>query len=122
MLTVGSFFPCIYYGFFCDPHYQILYLTSIVVAGFGKQAMQFVEPPFFLDGFLVGAGYIVVNPEYGKPSKRGARTIVFVGLGMCGVIPLIHGIMSHGYSRMVTEMGFMWLVVSGALYLIGALL
>ena len=36
VLTVGSFFPCIYYGFFCDPHLQAFYLTCICLAGLGK--------------------------------------------------------------------------------------
>ena len=36
VLTVGSFFPCIYYGFFCDPHLQTFYLTCICVAGIGE--------------------------------------------------------------------------------------
>ncbi|KAH8101140.1 hemolysin-III related-domain-containing protein [Cristinia sonorae] len=103
VLIVGSFFPCVYYGFFCDRHYQVMYLSTITVAG-------------------IGASYIVLNPEYAKPTHRGARTTVFVALGLCGVIPVLHGIVSHGFTKMVHEMGFLWLLVSGALYLVGALL
>lgn len=36
VLTVGSFFPCIYYGFYCAPHFQKFYLTLISLAGVGK--------------------------------------------------------------------------------------
>lgn len=35
VLTVGSFYPCLYYGFFCEPKFQILYLTIITLFGFG---------------------------------------------------------------------------------------
>lgn len=71
---------------------------------------------------LLGASYIVLNPEYLKPTHRAARTTVFVALGLCGVVPVLHGIISHGFTNMIHEMGFMWLLVSAALYLIGALL
>lgn len=36
VLIVGSFFPCVYYAFFCDPLLQILYLTAISIAGLGR--------------------------------------------------------------------------------------
>ncbi|KAH9899349.1 HlyIII-domain-containing protein [Cubamyces lactineus] len=103
VLIVGSFFPCIYYGFFCDPHYQTFYLSGITVAG-------------------LGAAYIVLNPEYRKPTHRGARTKVFILLGLSGIIPTLHGLVTHGFYTLCYEMGFGWLLASGALYIIGALL
>lgn len=36
VLIVGSFYPCIYYGFYCAPHFQKFYLTLISSAGIGK--------------------------------------------------------------------------------------
>ncbi|KAI0642645.1 HlyIII-domain-containing protein [Trametes meyenii] len=103
VLTVGSFFPCIYYGFFCDPHYQAFYLSGISLAG-------------------IGAAYIVLNPEYRKPTHRGARTKVFIFLGLSGIIPTLHGLVTHGFYTLCYEMGFAWLLASGAMYIIGALL
>ncbi|KAH9855334.1 HlyIII-domain-containing protein [Lenzites betulinus] len=103
VLIVGSFFPCIYYGFFCDPHYQTFYLSGIAIAG-------------------LGAGYIVLNPEYRKPSHRGARTKVFILLGLSGIIPTLHGLVTHGFYTLCYEMGFGWLLVSGMMYIVGALL
>ncbi|TFK34452.1 hemolysin-III related-domain-containing protein [Crucibulum laeve] len=103
VLTVGSFYPCLYYGFFCHAHFQAFYLISMTLAG-------------------LGAAYIVLNPEYGKPSHRGARTAVFIGLGLCAVVPVSHLIATHGASELLAEMGFGWLLASGALYIIGALL
>lgn len=35
VLTVGSFYPCIYYGFFCEPPLQVLYIGSITLVGIG---------------------------------------------------------------------------------------
>lgn len=69
-----------------------------------------------------GAAYIVLNPEYAKPTHRGARTGVFIGLGLCSVLPVSHALLSHGVVTLCGEMGFAWLLTSGALYIGGALL
>ncbi|KAF9530243.1 hemolysin-III related-domain-containing protein [Crepidotus variabilis] len=103
ILIVGSFFPSIYHGFFCDPHTQAFYLTAMALAG-------------------LGASYFVLNPEYSKPTHRGARTAVFIGLGLCAVVPLTHMLSIHSLTELVTKMGVNWLIASGALYIGGALL
>ena len=36
VLIVGSFVPCIYYGFFCEAHLQAFYLSAITLVGFGR--------------------------------------------------------------------------------------
>ncbi|CAL1699535.1 unnamed protein product [Somion occarium] len=103
VLILGSFFPCIYYGFYCDPQHQFIYLSILSIAG-------------------AGAAYIVLNPEYRKPTHRGARTAVFIALGLCGVIPVTHGFITHGLYKLCFEMGFVWLLTSAVLYIAGALL
>jgi predicted membrane channel-forming protein YqfA (hemolysin III family) len=69
-----------------------------------------------------GAAYIVLNPEYAKPTHRGARTGVFIGLGFSAVVPVTHLLVSHGVSKLFSEMGFGWLLASGGLYITGALI
>lgn len=68
------------------------------------------------------AAYIVLNPEYRKPSHRGARTKVFVTLGLCGALPVTHGLFTHGFQKLCVEMGFGWMLTSAVLYLNGAVL
>jgi len=102
VLTVGSFFPCIYYGFFCSPVYQSIYLFAISLAG-------------------ACAAYVVLNPEYAKPTHRVARTKVFIALGLGGTGPLLHGLVSHGYRKLCYEMGFGFIILSGLSYILGAL-
>lgn len=70
----------------------------------------------------LGAAYIVLNPEYAKPTHRGARTQVFIGLGLSAVFPVSHLVLSHGFRQLFADMGFGWLITSGALYIGGALL
>ncbi|KAJ3988730.1 hemolysin-III related-domain-containing protein [Lentinula detonsa] len=102
VLTVGSFYPCIYYGFFCEAQFQALYITSITLVG-------------------LGAAYIVLNPEYAKPTHRGARTSVFIALGLCAVFPMSHWMFVHGF-QMMRDMGLHYLAISGCFYITGALL
>ncbi|KAG2008397.1 HlyIII channel protein [Coprinopsis cinerea AmutBmut pab1-1] len=102
ILIVGSFFPSIYYGFYCQPRFQWFYLTAISVMG-------------------VGAAFIVLDPEYAKPTHRVARTSVFIALGLCAIAPIGHLLVTtHGINELMDDMGFGWLVASGALYIIGA--
>lgn len=98
---------------------QIVYLSTISVAGLGRSLHASTDSE--TDSCL-GASYIVLNPEYRKPTHRGARTAVFIALGLCGVIPVTHGLFAHGYRKFMYEMGFGWLVTSAVLYINGALL
>jgi len=102
-LIVGSFFPSIYYGFYCYPEYQVMYLTTILLAG-------------------LGAAYIVLTPSYNCPELRWARTVVFVGLGLTGIVPIGHAWWLHGWRALHEEMGMGWLLASGALYMNGAVM
>ena len=36
VLIVGSFVPCLYYGFYCDTLYQIIYVAGVTFGGIGK--------------------------------------------------------------------------------------
>jgi adiponectin receptor len=132
---VGSFYPCIYYGFFCEAHLQALYLSAITIVGFGwypPVCCHLILPSidarlqlltFFPTGLTTsGAASIVLNPEYAKPSHRGARTAVFILLGLSAVVPVTHLAITHGLEEVLVDMGLSWLVLSGALYITGALL
>ncbi|QRV99917.1 adiponectin receptor [Ceratobasidium sp. AG-Ba] len=102
VLIVGSFYPCVYYGFYCDPYLQASYIGAITVAGFG-------------------AAYIVLSPHYSTPSYRWARTIVFLALGLTAIVPVTHALWLYGFARLRNEMGLAWLLLSGMLYVVGAL-
>ncbi|KAL1742555.1 hemolysin-III related-domain-containing protein [Schizophyllum fasciatum] len=103
VLTVGSFYPSLYYGFYGQPHMQAAYISGITIIG-------------------LGAAYVVLNPEYSKPTHRGTRTSVFIALGLCAIVPVCHWFLTHGASTLLLDMGYGWLVASGALYIAGALI
>jgi len=103
VLTVASFYPGIYYMFFCYPVYQLVYLTAITLAG-------------------LCAAYIVLNPEYAKPTHRGARTKVFIALGLCSIAPVLHALVFHGYRKLSNDLGFRFLLLMGFSYNFGAII
>ncbi|KIY47413.1 HlyIII-domain-containing protein [Fistulina hepatica ATCC 64428] len=103
ILIVGSFYPSLYYGFFCNVPMQFFYISGITLAG-------------------LGAAYVVLNPEYRKPAHRGARTAVFIGLGLFALFPISHWAIIHGGVTLLVDMGYMWLVLSGLCYIVGALI
>ena len=122
VFTVGSCFPCIYYGFFCQPVLQLVYLFTVMLAGIGERCWNYTaNSDQFSSGCKVVA-YIVLDPEYAKPTHRGARTRIFICFGLTGVAPVLHGLVFHGYRKLWYEMGFCFLAVSGFSYIFGALM
>lgn len=71
VLIVTSFFPPVYYGFMCTPFWRNFYLAI-------TSAM--------------GAATIVVSlsPMFQTPRYRVFRASLFTGLGVWGVVPLVH--------------------------------
>ncbi|KAL7413811.1 hemolysin-III related-domain-containing protein [Mrakia frigida] len=102
-LIVGSNYPAIYYGFYCDLKLQWIYITVISILG----SM---------------ATYVVLHPTYTTGPYRWARTSIFLSLGCSAVIPVTHNLLRYGWERARTEMGLSWLLASGGLYIFGALL
>lgn len=47
---------------------------------------------------------------------------MFVGLGLSGVLPVIHGVSIYGFWQLDEKMGLRWVMLQGALYIFGAFL
>jgi adiponectin receptor len=47
---------------------------------------------------------------------------MFVGLGLSGVVPILHALSFHGYRELDERMGLSWVILQGALYIFGAFL
>ncbi|ROL52569.1 Adiponectin receptor protein 2 [Anabarilius grahami] len=102
-LIMGSFVPWLYYSFYCSPQPCFIYL--IVVCILGIAAITVSQCDFF------------ATPQY-----RGVRAGVFVGLGLSGVVPTLHFMITEGFLR-ATTMGQMgWLFLMAVLYITGACL
>eukprot|EP00741_Cyanophora_paradoxa_P025328 tig00000367_g24447.t1 len=103
VLIGGSFYPAIFYGFYCQPFWQIAYLITIST-------------------FAIATIVVSLIPKFEKPQFRVFRASLFAGLGLFGVIPCFHrmgiyGIFSPEVTRTVPLLALM-----GALYLVGAVI
>lgn len=47
---------------------------------------------------------------------------MFVGLGVSGVGPILHATSIYGYSKLNEIMGLNWVILQGAMYILGAFL
>lgn len=103
VMIVGSFLPALHYGFYCRPDLQVTY--ALAIAALGSLAT-----------------WTVVSPRYATPEFRPYRTAIFLSLGLSAVIPVAHGYFLYGYQTLRLTMGLDYLVLSGALYVAGALL
>ena len=47
---------------------------------------------------------------------------MFVGFGLSAVFPVLHGVYMYGVEQMQQSMGLDWVILQGALYILGAAL
>ncbi|KAK4227456.1 hemolysin-III related-domain-containing protein [Podospora fimiseda] len=103
-LIVGSYVPALWYGFFCKPALMTVYLACIC---------------------LLGAGCIMVSwfEHFRTPAWRPYRALMFVGLGLSGVLPIFHALATlYTFKELNERMGLSWVILQGALYIFGAFL
>jgi len=103
VLTVGSFIPWIYYGFYCQFTPKLVYLTCISVLG-------------------VGAIIVTMLDRFSGADYRWVRAVLFVGLGGFGLIPTVHLIVQSGWQGALVEGGISCLLLMAFLYITGAVL
>lgn len=103
LLIMGSFVPWLYYSFYCRSEPKYTYMITITV---------------------LGTACIIVSlwDKFSEPLFRPLRAGVFMALGLFGVVPSVHFIITDGYSAAVKEASFHWLVLMACLYIGGALL
>lgn len=71
---------------------------------------------------LLGLGCVAVSwfDHFRTPALRPYRALMFVGLGVSGVIPVLHGLSFYGYRQLDERMSLSWVLLQGGLYIFGA--
>lgn len=100
-LIWGSFIPIVYYGFQRDPQLIKRYWTMITT-------------------LAAGTSIVCVHPKTRTPAFRPFRALMFVLMGLSAVFPVLHGLQIYGLDQMRKTIGLDWVVLQGALYIIGA--
>uniref|UniRef100_A0A0B6ZEQ3 Adiponectin receptor n=1 Tax=Arion vulgaris TaxID=1028688 RepID=A0A0B6ZEQ3_9EUPU len=103
LLTIGSFVPWLYYSFYCRLEPKVTYLALI---------------------FFLGTIAIVVSmwDKFAQPQYRPLRAGVFVALGLSGVIPAMHYVITDGFWHAINFAALGWLVLMATLYIVGAVI
>ncbi|RKU47543.1 hypothetical protein DL546_006186 [Coniochaeta pulveracea] len=102
-LIVGSYVPALYYGFRCLSELLPVYLSMICILGAGCLTVSWFD-------------------HFRTPAWRPYRALMFVGLGLSGVVPILHGLSHYGFHQLDKQMGLRWVMLQGALYIFGAFL
>ncbi|KAH8592526.1 hemolysin-III related-domain-containing protein [Bisporella sp. PMI_857] len=97
-LITGSFVPTIYYGFYCHPHLQEVYICSLGV----------------------GCASVSIFDRFRTPAWRPYRAGMFVAEGLSGIFPMLHGVQLYGFSGMFDRVGLAWILLEAFLYILGA--
>ncbi|KAF2145170.1 uncharacterized protein K452DRAFT_222144 [Aplosporella prunicola CBS 121167] len=100
-LIWGSFIPSVYYGLMEHPSSVRFYWIMITTNS-------------------IACGIAAVSDKFRTPSFRPIRAAMFVGLGLSAVFPVMSGLKLYGLHALNERIALSWLVVHGALYIIGA--
>lgn len=102
-LTMGSFVPWLYYGFYCQMGVKIIYMVLT---------------------FSLGTACIIVSlwDKFSEPRFRALRAAVFIAFGLSGVIPAIHIVSTVGFWDAVDKASLGWLSLMAFLYISGAII
>jgi len=103
LLTMGSFVPWLYYSFYCRLTPKLVYLIAI---------------------FILGTFCIVVSmwDKFAEPKFRPVRAGVFIALGLSGVIPAMHIVITDGFYEAIYDSALGWLTLMAVLYIVGAVI
>ena len=100
ILIVASLPPWVHFAFYCTTYLKPLYIGIPVL--FGIIALA-----------------IVLSDEYSGGDYRVLRAVVFISLGMTGMAPAIHYIVTHDFFHWNF---YFWLLLAVFIYFIGGVI
>lgn len=101
VLIVGSFFPPLYYGLACSPAARVVYLVATVLLGGTVLCFSLLD-------------------RFQKPEFYKLRATTFVALGLWGVVPATHLVLTNRDPALRQACALV--ALSGILYIAGAVL
>lgn len=100
-LITTSVYPSVYYSFMCYPFFRNLYLISITILG-------------------IAAVVASLFPVFQKPEFRTIRAMLFTGMGLFGILPILHKVVLFWHQPEALHTTW-YEVLMGAFYVLGAL-
>jgi adiponectin receptor len=131
-LILGSYVPALYYGLVCMPALMTVYLSSVRKTSQIQNSMRaqvcllkYKYIHIYIKQICVlGLACLSVCwfEHFRTPGWRPYRALMFVGLGLSGVVPILHAMTTYGFDELDARMGLTWVILQGALYIFGAFL
>jgi adiponectin receptor len=126
LLTLGDFVSGIYMVFWCEPLQRKIYWFMVSQYPHTRFLLFLISYPNTYFGWQIGilgslTIFIMLNPNFHGKKFRIFRVLAFVGTGLSGFVPLIHGVKMFGFSQMMKQSGMPYYVIEGGFLLLGAL-
>ncbi|KJE94525.1 adiponectin receptor 1b [Capsaspora owczarzaki ATCC 30864] len=103
ILIAGSFYPFVYYCFYCHETSRVIYLSMITILG-------------------VACAYVACSPKYDGVAFRTTRMLLFLGMGASGLLPVAHYTYLYGLAAAVNTSSLDVLGIMALLYVSGAVI
>eukprot|EP00092_Neocalanus_flemingeri_P046931 GFUD01052982.1.p1 GENE.GFUD01052982.1~~GFUD01052982.1.p1 ORF type:complete len:313 (+),score=56.64 GFUD01052982.1:138-1076(+) len=103
ILIIGSGIPWIYYGFYCDFIYKVVYISSICVLSVGTIIVTMID-------------------KFSTAAYRPVRATLFVCLGLFGIVPFTHLVIIYGWEGAKDLAAVQHVLLGAFLYISGAVL
>lgn len=101
VLIIGSFVSWLYYLLYCYLILQIIYLSILAVLG-------------------TSAFVLFTFERFTRPKYRWFRAAAFIGLGLSGLVPIIHSLYLSGLYVAYYKLSLGYLLLVAAIYIAGA--
>lgn len=125
LLTMASFYPGVYYGFYCEPDIIRFYWAMVrtIICGwplfYPLTALALTRQ---ITIFGIGALIVCLIPRFKHPPWRAVRTAMLISMGLSGVLPMTHAAQKFGIRQASVQMGWYWYVGEGVCYVLGAII
>ena len=116
----GSTIPSIYYGFYCDPGLQKAYWANVSSRPFLISLYQSHSKQVTVLAALCIVA--TLHPRFRHSTIRPYRAAMYAGLGLSGLVFVIHGILLHGWTMQNQRMSVDWMASMAIFILIGAVI
>ncbi len=103
LLMWGAAMPSVYYGFYCDPNLQKVYWIAVSSVAFVCILVTFSQ-------------------RFQSPQLRPYRAVMYTALGVSATIPIVYGILIHGWEIQNQRMGFAYVFGTARLDLVAAVI
>ena len=110
----SSMVPSNYFGFYCSP--QLLYFyNTIVFTSLCPNHPNPTDHTFKATASALGCAIFTMKPKFRTPTYRVMRSVMFALLGFSAFVPVVHGIVLHGWEVQNQRMAIVYFLGLGLL-------